>query len=122
MAAELALRLTLDAEIPAERLAAMTREMSRGLAGTGADARLAEREALPGERSVAEALFTVMVSIATAGAAEIVAEYVKGFLFREKRARLTITAADGRALATFDAGAIDAEALAAVLRSQLPPD
>jgi hypothetical protein len=121
MATEPALRLTLAGDIPEDRLAAMTRELSLGIARCGATARMAERDALPGERSVAQDLFTIALGIATAGVADVAAEYVKGFLFREKKVRLNITSGDGRTLASFDAASIDAEALAAVLSSHLPP-
>ncbi len=121
MPAEPALRLTFSGDIQPDRLADLTRGLVHDLASTGAGAKLATREAQPGERAMELDLFTIAITFITHSTAHLAADYIKGYLAREKKGQILIVTRDGRRVAAFDHSSIDIDALAALLKEHLPP-
>jgi hypothetical protein len=99
--------LTLTADLPDQRLDALTRDLARDLARLGVQARPATRKAAAGERGELVAIGALVLTfvaseIAKEAAKEIgkdlgrkLIECIKAYLTRERTAKITLTRADG---------------------------
>lgn len=116
--AKTALSLTMSGTIQPERLAAITRELAGELARAGAPARLAAREAKPGERSGGEEVFKIALEIMAHGTAIIVAESILSYMRRFKGLSAVLAKSDGHVVAQVEV--TPPEALAQHLSSNPP--
>ena len=116
------LGLTLTADLPAQRLDALARDLARDLSRSGmARAKPAELPTGPGERGVGAKIGELLLDAIGGAGLKTVAEVAKGltdvlkaYLVREKSLKIELTLPDGTKL-SLDAKNMKAETIESVI-------
>ncbi len=93
-----AVTLALTAELPGTRVAELTRDLQRDLAGAGVRTDPAAARRAPGDRGGAAAVGEIVLALVTSGAVKAVIDCLTAYLSRERTLAVRLTLANGRQL------------------------